>query len=217
MNFAQRIFGIFFTPKKTCLTLASRPAWLDAFTLLLAALLIFTYCIVPYTGMLDTISNSTRTIIFLRAVLLTHLYFLGFLITCLILLILGRVISRGGNYVQVFSVFVHANLIDKTLGNAVRLGFLHVNKSVFRATTSIAQFFPDLDTQSLSYAAAVQVDLFQIWFFGVLGLGLSAIFKMDLKKALCLSYGFWLLKCILNIALIHLGMGIYRQSIFPII
>ena len=43
--------------------------------------------------------------------------------------------------------------------------------------------------------------------FGVLAVGLSAVFKVDLRKALFISYGFWLLKSVIFIALGIIGMS----------
>lgn len=210
MNFFSRFFGIHFRPGKTCQFLAKKPVWIDILILLLVAILAFTYFLVPYTRMLEGIANPTRTAILLRAVLWTHLYLLGFLVSSLVLLIFSRMISKGGNYSQVFSVYMHANIIDKILGNAVRLILLFSHKTLFKATTSIAAFFPDLDINSLGYAVAIQFDIFQLWLFAVLSLGLAAIFKMKITKAILISYGFWFLKALLNIGLIMLEVGFLR-------
>ncbi|MFC2163445.1 YIP1 family protein [Acidobacteriota bacterium] len=210
MNFFSRFFGIHFRPKQTCQFLEKKPVWIDTLIILLIAILAFTYVLVPYTRMLEGIDKPARTVILTRAVIWTHLYLLGFLVSSLVLLILSRAVSKGGNYSQVFSVYIHANLIDKILGNAVRLFLLFSNKSIFKATTSIAVFFPNFDVHSLGYAVAIQFDIFQLWMFAVLSLGLAAIFKMKIKKALFVAFGFWFLKALLNIVLISLEVGFIR-------
>jgi len=43
--------------------------------------------------------------------------------------------------------------------------------------------------------------------FGVLAYGLSAIFKIDMKKSLIISYLFWGLKTLFNIAMSIWGMS----------
>jgi len=207
MNFVSRFLGIYLKPKKTCEFLAKKPLWIDTLVILLLVILAFSYALVPYTRTLEGIANPNRFVILLRAVLWTHLYLLGFLVSSLVLLVLSRLIAEGGHFSQVFSVYIHANLIDKTLGNAVRLFLLFSHKSIFKATTSMAGFFPDLDVHSLGYAVATQIDIFQIWLFAVLGLGLAAIFKMGIKKGLFLAYGFWFLKALLNVVLIILKVG----------
>lgn len=210
MNFFSRFFGIHFRPSKTCQFLAKKPLWIDTLAVLLLVTLAFTYFLVPYTRMLDGIANPSQTAVLLRAVLWTHLYLLGFLVSSLVLLILSRLVSKGGNYSQVFSMYMHANLIDKILGNAARLCLLFNHKTLFKATTSIAVFFPGLDVNSLGYAIAIQFDIFQLWLFAVLSLGLAAIFHMKMTKALLVSYGFWFLKALLNIVLIMLEVGFFR-------
>lgn len=210
MNFFSRLFGIYFKPNKTCRFLAKNPVWIDTLIVCLVVILAFTYVLVPHTRMLKEITNPTRMAILLRAVLWTHFHLLEFLVSSLVLLVFSRLVSRGGNYSQVFSVYIHAHLIDKILGNAVRLFLLFNNKSVFRATTSLAVFFPNLDVHSLGYAAAIQFDFIQLWLFAVLSLGLAAIFKMRITKALLVAYGYWFLKALLNIVLIMLGVGFIR-------
>jgi len=42
--------------------------------------------------------------------------------------------------------------------------------------------------------------------FGILAFGLSSIFKIELKKAMFLSYGFWILKSLIYIALGIIGL-----------
>jgi len=55
-----------------------------------------------------------------------------------------------------------------------------------------------------------QIDLFQIWMFGVLAFGLAAIFKISLRKALVLSYAMWFLKALANIGIGIIGMSFLR-------
>jgi hypothetical protein len=75
-----------------------------------------------------------------------------------------------------------------------------------QTTTSLAILFPNLDYTSKAYIVLSQFDFFQLWLFGILGFGLSAIFKISLKRAMIISYGFWLMKSLLNIAMLILSM-----------
>jgi len=72
-----------------------------------------------------------------------------------------------------------------------------------QTSTGLALLFPRLEVTSTAYIVLAQIDLFQLWMFGVLAFGLAAIFKVTLKKALVLSYGLWFLK-----ALVNIGMGL---------
>ena len=95
MNFFSRLFGIYFKPKSTCQFLGKKPAWIDTLIVLLIVLLAFTYVLVPYTRMLEGIDNPTRMSILPRAVLWTHLYFLGFLVSILVLLMISSMVYKG--------------------------------------------------------------------------------------------------------------------------
>jgi len=225
MNFFNRLQGIFFNPKLTLKAIAEKPLWIDALIILLIAWALFSYITTPYlqkdtlqllqssdkllermgedrfNEMIERTKNPTKA-----SVLLSNLLYkpggliIGLLFSSLIILAMSRMFSTEGNYKQVFSAVLHANFIDKILGNALRLVLIITRKSFMQTTTSLALFFPKLEITSPAFIILSQVDFFQLWLFGVLGLGLSSIFKIELKKALILSYSFWFLKSLLYIA-----------------
>ncbi|MBS3819393.1 YIP1 family protein [bacterium] len=226
MNFFHRFLGIFFNPEPTFQALSKKPFWVDALILILIASAIFSYIQAPYSKqdtlrlmknnvqlkeklgeerfnqMLDRVKDTSPPTLFLRSFLLSPLSALmGFLLSSLILMGLGRFISGEGHYVQVFSAYVHAHFVDKILGNAVRLFLIISQKSALSVTTSVALFFPQMEITSPLFVVLSQVDFFQLWLFGILGFGLSWVFQVHIRKALFLSYGFWLLQSLFFIAL----------------
>lgn len=215
--------------------ISERPVWFDALIILLILLSIITYIVTPYSNLdraeilknnieyqervgeeafkqrIEQLENPSRTLVILSSFLLSPIsYVVGFLISSLIILAIGRFLSTEGNFKQVFSAYLHANFIDKILGNAVRLPLILSRKSVMQMTTSLALLFPRLEVTSFGYIVLSQFDFFQLWLFGILGYGLSHIFKIETKKALIISYGFWLLKSLFYIALAYLGMRLIR-------
>lgn len=231
MNFFARLQGVFFTPQLTLKAISEKPVWLDALIILLIVSALFTYITTPYSSKdqaeilkssiklqerigeerfkqrIEQLENPSKTLVYLSSFLLSPITFLiGFLISSLIILVIGRFSSTEGNFVQIFSASLHVNFIDKILGNAVRLILILSRKSVMQTTTSFALLFPRLEVTSISFIVLSQFDFFQLWMFGILGYGLSHIFKIGIKKALFISYGFWLLKSLFNIALFSLSM-----------
>jgi len=215
--------------------ISEKPVWFDALIILLILLSIITYIVTPYSNMdraeilknnieyqermgeeafkqrIEQLESPSRTLVILSSFLLSPVsYVVGFLISSLIILAIGRFLSTEGNFKQVFSAYLHANFIDKILGNAVRLPLILSRKSVMQMTTSLAVLFPRLEVTSFGYIVLSQFDFFQLWLFGILGYGLSHIFKIETKKALIISYGFWLLKSLFYIALAYLGMRLMR-------
>jgi len=224
MDLFNRLQGIFFNPKVTLKAISEKPIWIDALIILLIAWALFNYITTPYlqkdtvqllqssdklqermgedrfNEMIERTENPSTT-----SVLLSNLLYkpggllVGFLFSSLIIFAISRMFSTEGNYKQVLAALLHANFIDKILGNALRLVLILTRKSFMQTTTSLALFFPKLEITSPTFIILSQVDFFQLWLFGVLGYGLSSIFKIELKKALILSYSFWVLKSLLYI------------------
>lgn len=232
MNFIRRFIGVIFSPQETFKSLSEKPVWIDALIVILILFVLFTHLTRPYTTKdyaqlmennvklkerlgdegferaMNRLENPQKGFVIAQVFVIAPLTLvIGLLIGSLILFVFGRLMTTEGKYIQVLSAYIHANLIDKILGNALRLFLILSRKSVFQTSTSLAIFFPHMEVTSLSYAVLTQIDFFQLWLFGVLSFGLSCIFKIDLKKTLFISYGFWLLKSAFNVALFLVSMS----------
>lgn len=230
MNFFNRLQGIFFNPKDTLKAISEKPVWMDTMIVLLVVIMVFSVIVLPYAQkdqlqslksnvelqerlgeeayqqQLDFLENPPKWFFIVFTVigpLFTTM--IGFFLPPLILLAFGRMVSTEGSYKQTLSVYLHASLVNNIFGNAVRLILILTRKSVMQTTTSLALFFPKMEITSTSFRVLSQIDFFQIWFFGILAFGISSVFKIDIKKSLFLSYGFWFLKSLLYIGLGALG------------
>lgn len=225
MSFINRFLGVFFNPKETFKALSEKSLWVDALIILLIAVIVYFFIIGPYLQQdqikafennvklrerlgeeafnqrLEFLKNPPQFMIIAGTLLQPISVLIGFLISSLIILGLGRLTSTGGKYVQVFSAFIHANIINLILGNALRVFLILSRKSVLQTTTSLALFFPRLELTSPAFVVLSQVDFFQLWLFGVFGYALSYTFKIGLKKGLIISYSFWLIRALFYIAL----------------
>ena len=235
MSFFKRLEGIFFSPKQIFQALAEKPAWIDALIIILILLAVFSYFVAPfsqndqlqmmkdnaklkermgetrYNEYVAKLENTPRSRTIIRGVVFgPAMSLIGFLFSSLVLMILGRFISSQGKYVQIISAVIHANFVDKLVGNIVRLLLISAKKSVMQTSTSLALLFPKMEVTSPAYVVLGQIDFFQLWMFGILAFGLSSIFKIELKKALFLSYGFWLLKSLIYITLGIIGLQYVR-------
>jgi len=231
MSFFKRLEGVFFSPRQVFQALAEKPVWVDALVVLLILLALFAYFTSPfsrndqlqmmkdnaklkqrmgetryneYVAKLESPPSSAMVI--RNVVAGPAMSLIGLLFSSLVFMILGRFISSQGKYVQIISAVIHANFVDKLLGNAVRFLLISAKKSVMQTSTSLALLFPKMEVTSPAYVVIGQIDFFQLWMFGILAFGLSSIFKIELKKALFLSYGFWLLKSLIYIALGIIGL-----------
>lgn len=235
MNLFKRIEGIFFAPRPVFEGLAAKPVWIDALVLSLVALIAFNLVVSPYmqkdqlglwkdnsalkerfgeeryNQMIERMEHPSAATKVIQTFVTTPLFYLAaILLQGLILLLLGRFMSTQGTYVQVLSALVHAGLIDKLFGNAVRLALALTRRSVMQTSTGLALLFPKMEVTSTPYILLSQIDFFQLWLFGILAIGLTAVFKVELKKALALSYTLWFLKALVNVGLAMLGMSFIR-------
>ena len=235
MNLFKRIEGVFFNPRPVFDGLAAKPVWVDTLVVVLVALIAFNLVVAPYMQkdqlrlmkdnaalkervgeerydqMIQNMENpSARSRIIQTFVTTPLFYLITLFLQALILLILGRLLSSQGTYVQVLSALLHASLVDKLFGNAVRMVLALTRKSLMQTSTSLALLFPKLEVTSTSYIMLSQVDFFQLWLFGILAFGLAAVFKIELKKALFLSYGVWFLKALVNVGIAMIGMSFLR-------
>lgn len=215
MNLFNRFQGIFLNPQQTFKALSEKPVWVDALILLLIVTAVFFYITGPYMQQdtikafendiekrnelgeeafnqrLEFMKNPPKILAILQPFVFVPLgQVIALLILALIVFILGRMTSTEGKYVQVFSALTHANFIN-VLGMAVTLIMVLSQKTFLGATTSLAIFFPKLETTSLAFNVLKQFDFFQLWVYGVLGFGVAAIFKVNIKKALVISYCLW--------------------------
>jgi hypothetical protein len=230
MNFFNRLQGVFFNPKETLKAISEKPVWMDTMIVLLVLIMIFSVLIMPYAQkdqiqnlknnvelqerlgeeayqrQLDFLENPPKWFFIVFSIgAPLFMTLIGFFLPPLILLAFGRMFSTEGNYKQTLSVYLHASIVNNIFGNAVRLILILTRKSVVQTTTSLALFFPKMEVTSTSFTVLSQIDFFQIWFFGILAFGISSVFKIDIKKSLFLSYGFWFLKSLLYIGLGALG------------
>ena len=225
MSLVNRFLGVFFNPKETFKALSEKPKWADILIILLIAVIVYIYIIGPYLqqDQINAFENNTRLrerlgeeafkqrleflknppqfMIVIGLILQPISILIILLIQSLIIFGMGRLSSSEGKFVQVFSALIHASAINLILGNTLRSFLILTRKSVFQTTTSFALFFPKLEVTSPAFIVLAQIDFFQLWLFGVLGYALSYIFKFELKKGLTLSYSFWLIKALFNIAL----------------
>jgi hypothetical protein len=230
MKFGNRIFGIFFSPGQTTKALSEKPVWIDALIVILIAVALFSYFTLPFQSQdsyemmrdnlrmkerlgeerfnqyLENVQNPKQSSIIFRSFVIVPISLLiFFLIQSLIVFGISRFVSTEGKYQQVLSVFMHGRMIDVVLGGGLQLFLVLTKKSFMDITMSPALFFPQLEVTSIPFAVLSQFNFFQIWAFAVIGLGLSHVLKIDVKKGLFLSYGFWLLKCLFHIGLAILG------------
>jgi hypothetical protein len=226
MSFGGRFQGVFFSPAPTFKSIAEKPRWVDALVVVLIFVAAAAYLTAPiasqdslkamkdnpkleekmgqdrYDKMIQNMEAGRTPGAQVRAAALgSAMFTIGLFISALVILGMGRLVSTEGAFMPIVAVLLHANFIDKILGGIVRTTLVLARQSVFQTTTSLALLAPKIEFTSISYILLSPIDFFQLWMFGLIGYGLSAIFKIPVKKGMILSYTFWLLKTLVNVGL----------------
>jgi hypothetical protein len=222
MNLPARIQGVFFEPRATLRAVAAKPLWLDVLAVTLVALAVYTVLVMPYASREalshfqadgqppPDLSRMPKWLLVIPVVIglfsMTAIVFLS----SGVLYLAGRLFSPRGEFKQVLAVYLHAGLADCLLGNAVRLTVALLNKTAL-VVTGPALFFPGIDPRSFLFLALGPFDFFRLWMFGIMAFGLAAVFEVDEKKALLISFLAWLFLSAISVGLGGLGMALSRR------
>ncbi len=226
MNLAGRLQGTYFSPAPTYKAIAERPKWVDAFVVVLIFVAIAAWLTAPfasrdslkamkdnpklvekmgqerYDKMIQSMEAGGSSGAQIRAAAFGSVLFtVGLFISAVVILGMCRMVSTEGSLMAIVAVLVHANFVDKILGGIVRTTLVLARQSVFQTSTSLALLAPKIEFTSVPYIVLSQIDFFQLWMFALVGYGLSAIFKVPVRKGMVLSYTFWLLKTLVNLGL----------------
>lgn len=105
-------------------------------------------------------------------------------------LMVGNV-ALGGNasFKQIWSMFNYAGMVS-VVGVAVHWLMISM-KGTMSVYTSLALLAPDMPQTSYGFLALNGVDIFSIWLFAVIGIGLAAVCRVATKKAMVASFVVW--------------------------
>jgi hypothetical protein len=224
MNFIDRVLGVFSSPRRTLESVAEKPVWWDVLVVVLVSMLVYSALIMPYATQeaLANYQSSTGTpppdfnqmpkwVLAIGLIVGLFSIVVMIFLTCGIIYLVGRLFSTAGDFAKIVAVYLHAGLVDSLLGNAVRLTLTLMKKSI-RVSTSLAVLLPaEVPLRSFWYILFSQFDFFRLWAFGILAFGLSAVFKVDRKKALGIAFLSWLILTLLAAGLSGLGLVLQKR------
>lgn len=200
MNFIQRVFGVIGSPEKTMQSLEQKPRILFALLLSILTPVVIIISVLPmfkeYTrGALETtyenmnieataeqidqaLNITTITGLAGGGVFAVALWLFGALILWGII----KILKGEGSYKQILSVTGYAAVIS-VLGAIItiittRLTGVYSEVSI----TSLATILPDMKGNFI-YGVAKSLEVFSIWKYIVIAIGVATVSKLDKKKA----------------------------------
>ncbi len=97
-------------------------------------------------------------------------------------LLLGNVVAGGdGTFKTLWSAFNYAGMVG-VVEMVLKTIMIQMKQSA-NVYTSLALLAPDLDTKGFAFRALDAVDIFSVWFFLVMAVGVSVMCKVKAQKA----------------------------------
>lgn len=202
MNIFQRIIGVFVSPGKTFEYIAKKPDWLAPLIVVLLITLVFTNLTMSLIletqkdaqqkalveqGYSDTeIENAMEMSAKMAPIFANVGAIFGVVIFILVvsalLLLLGNVVFGGSaTFKQLFAISSYAWLIP-AVGSLIKLPLI-LSKNTIDVHFSLATFFPPEQAETFTYQIFKAAELFTIWQFVVLAIGLGIAAKISKEKA----------------------------------
>jgi hypothetical protein len=209
------LFGVFTEPRKTFEGLKEKAPWLFPMILVLLAVVAFTWVNWPFLmdERMEAIRNSDRIPAESKAQIMQSMQeqrehrsvlqmsagpaFVAIfsLLGAGLWLMAGNVIMGGdGTYKKIWCVFNYASLVS-LLEMGLKTLMIQMKQSA-HVYTSLALLAPDLDPGGFLFRALDGVDVFSIWFFALMAIGVSVMCKVKPQKAMTVSFvifGVWVL------------------------
>lgn len=209
----MNILDLFFSPTRYFLKLREKPIWLLPLILILISALLQSFVATRYVkfdeiitkmrerGMteeqIERVKNFYQSP---KALVLTSfsVIFTTFIALFLLSLLLNfalPLLGKEGIFLKTFSVVVNAGLVS-ALGNLLRSLLILIKKSPFVAT-NLSLILPQNLKKTFLFSLFSQLDIFLIYQFALIGLGLTLIYELKGKKGYYLPFSLYSLWVIL--------------------
>lgn len=204
------LFNVFLEPRKTFEGLKSSSPWILPVIVMFVAVAAFTYVNWPHLvdqriesfrtnenipaetraeilqGMQESRENPGLTDVITGPIFVVIFSLIG----AALWLLAGNVVMGGdGTFKQLWSAFNYAGLIA-VVEMALKTMLIQMKQSA-DVYTSLALLAPDLDSKGFAFRALDAVDVFSLWFFFVMAIGVSVMCKVNSRKAVTVSFVVW--------------------------
>lgn len=202
LNLVQRLSGVFFSPGKTFEHLERKPDWLIPFVLITVVSFVFVLLIMPVSipeqmalqrEKMEERGASNEQIEQMQAIsekwgrmIGSFMGFvgpgLGLIVVTLFYWFIGNVILGGQtSFLKLFSVCTYISMIS-ILDMAIKLPLILTKKTV-DIGLNLSVLLPEGLTDTLLADILQVMDIFAVWRFIVMAIGLSAVYKFSLTKS----------------------------------
>lgn len=223
MNFIQRVFGVIFSPGKVMQSLAQKPRILFALLLTLvipvAKILAVYPMYIEYSrslmesqyakmnieatpAMIDQALNVSKYTVLIGGPIGTvAMWFLS----ALILWVIIKIFKGEGRYKQILSITGYASVISALSAIVTIITTRLTGTYSLVSFTSLASLLPEMKGSFL-FGAAKAIEIFSIWQYIVIAIGLATVSKLSKKKV------YIIIACVFALLVILAGITEIRTA-----
>lgn len=224
MNFVSRFLGIFHSPKSVFSDVDAGTPWWQPWICASVVSMIIAYVVIPVQIQLHRLRESEmsreRFEQSLQAMQTFPVKYLGIITSPVMVLIVGlifaaasyiavSILSEKASFKKHLSIYFFSSIVASVgmlVSNLVVRGKGVENIRTMRdavAPFGPAAFVPE--AQKIPYAVLSTLDVFSLWFYALMGLGVMHVFRLSWRSAALVVIPIWLLSVL--IALIGARLG----------
>lgn len=215
----EKIYNVFFAPRKTFESIDRKPDWLIPMVIVVAIAVLFTIIIMPIAlpqqmekqrekmeerGMaaeeIDRAMAMGERIGKTVGPITTGVVTIIFLLLIPgIFMFMGNIILGGKTtFKKLLSVFCYSSLIGSL--NTIILLPMILSKKTMEVHFSLASFMSADVSESFLYQLLKKIDLFAIWQIIVAGIGVAVVYKFTTKKSIIMVASLYVIYMIVSLA-----------------
>ncbi len=210
---AQRMYGVFFSPKATFADIARRPDWVFPFVIGIVTSVLSGYFLqdviwevtreqmqnnpnISPEQLEQTLQAAETWVRYSSWIMPLITTVLMYVVIAALLLFSGNVLLGGeARFVQVFSVVCWSSLVN-VVNSLVNVPLMR-SRGELASATNLTFLAPEAEMQSVTYFLLSQLDLFYLWWVALLGMGLAAVYNYTTQKGITIVASWWVLYIII--------------------
>jgi hypothetical protein len=219
MNVVQRVFGVFFSPRKTFEDIDRKPDWVVPMVIVVIIAVLFTIIIMPIAlpqqmdkqrekfeerGMSDEEIERAmemggkfgRIIGPIGAAVGSVVYLLA--IAGIFMFVGNTILGGKTTFKKLVSVVCYSSLIGSL--NSIILLPMILSRKTMEVHFSLAAFMSADASETFLYQLLKKIDLFAFWQIVVAGIGVAVIYKFTTKKAIAMVASLYVLYMVISLA-----------------
>jgi len=234
MSAWQKVWGIFFDPRRTFSSLSEKPTWILPVIVLIVIAMISSVLVTPFRMQeaIEKIDQNPRLTAEQRERIIEDMqerqakpwmklisYGIGPIVAIFfIVLVVSAALYFGGNvllggdssFKQIFSVYSWSSLVS--IPALIVKAPLMLVKNSTHVHTSLAALMPSGSDESIFFKILTHTDIFTIWEIWLISIGLAIVYKFSTKKSAGMVIAWYVFYVVVSVGFSVLTKGRFMMG-----